>query len=79
LKALAGILPLSKGSIEILGETISPKKSLNPQELRNLGVAQVPEDRQRMGIISDFSASESALLGYQNDKEINQGVGLNGH
>jgi simple sugar transport system ATP-binding protein len=76
LKALAGILPLSKGSIEILGETISPKRPLNPQELRNLGVAHVPEDRQRMGIISDFSASESALLGYQNDKEINKGVWL---
>lgn len=49
LKALAGILPLSKGSIEILGKTISPKKPLNPQELRNLGVAHVPEDRQKWG------------------------------
>jgi simple sugar transport system ATP-binding protein len=29
-----------------------------------------------MGLISDFIASESALLGYHNDKEINQGVWL---
>ena len=76
LKALAGILPLSKGSIEIMGETISPKSRLNPEQLRNLGVAHVPEDRQKMGMIADFSASETALMGYQKDKELNQGIWL---
>ncbi|MDG1345557.1 MAG: heme ABC transporter ATP-binding protein, partial [Candidatus Thioglobus sp.] len=34
------------------------------------------EDRQRMGMISEFTASETALLGYHNDKNINQGVWL---
>jgi simple sugar transport system ATP-binding protein len=29
-----------------------------------------------MGMIADFSASETALLGYHNDKEINQGIWL---
>ena len=76
LKALAGILPISNGSIEIMGETINSKNPLNPQQLRNLGVAHVPEDRQRMGMISDFTASETALLGYHNDKNINHGVWL---
>ena len=76
LKALAGILPLSKGSIEIMGETISSESPLNPKQLRNLGLAHVPEDRQKMGMIADFSASETGLLGYHNDKEINQGVWL---
>ena len=76
LKALAGILPISKGSIEIMGKTISSESPLNPEQLRNLGVAHVPEDRQKMGMIADFSASETALLGYHNDQEINQGVWL---
>jgi len=76
LKALAGILPISKGSIEIMGETITSKNSLNPEKLRNLGVAHVPEDRQRMGMIAEFNASETALLGYHNDKSMNQGVWL---
>ena len=76
LKALAGILPLSKGSIEIMGETISPKSQLNPEQLRNLSVAHVPEDRQKMGMIADFSASETALMGYHNDKKLNQGIWL---
>ena len=34
----------------------------------------VPEDRQRMGLITEFSASESALLGYHNDEHLNQGL-----
>jgi simple sugar transport system ATP-binding protein len=76
LKALAGILPLSKCSIEIMGQTITPEIHLNPKQLRELGVAHVPEDRQKMGMIAEFSASETALLGYHNDKEINQGVWL---
>ena len=76
LKALAGILPLTKGTIEIMGETISPKSRLNPEQLRNLGVAHVPEDRQKMGMIAEFSASETALMGYQNDKDLNQGIWL---
>jgi simple sugar transport system ATP-binding protein len=76
LKALAGILPISSGTIEIMGETITSKNTLNPEQLRNLGVAHVPEDRQRMGMISEFTASETALLGYHNDKNINQGVWL---
>jgi simple sugar transport system ATP-binding protein len=76
LKALAGILPLSKGSIEIMGETITPKSQLNPEQLRNLSVAHVPEDRQKMGMIADFSASETALMGYHNDKKLNQGIWL---
>jgi ABC-type uncharacterized transport system ATPase subunit len=67
---------LSQGSIEIMGETISPKHPFNPKQLRELGVAHVPEDRQKMGMIAEFSASETALLGYHNDKEINQGVWL---
>ena len=76
LKALAGILPISNGSIEIMGKTITSKNPLNPEQLRDLGVAHVPEDRQRMGMISEFTASETALLGYHKDKTINHGVWL---
>ena len=59
-----------------MGQTITPEIHLNPKQLRELGVAHVPEDRQKMGMIAEFSASETALLGYHNDKEINQGVWL---
>jgi ABC-type uncharacterized transport system ATPase subunit len=52
------------------------KHPLNPDRLRELGLAHVPEDRHRMGLITDFSASESALLGYHTDPQINSGIWL---
>jgi simple sugar transport system ATP-binding protein len=76
LKALTGILPLTEGSIEVFGEIITSNNHLGPKILRELGIAHVPEDRQRMGLITEFSASESALLGYHNDKQLNQGLWL---
>ena len=76
LKALTGILPLTGGSIEVFGKIITSNNHLEPRILRELGIAHVPEDRQRMGLITEFSASETALLGYHNDEHLNQGLWL---
>lgn len=76
LEALAGIHPISSGSIEMLGVEMNAKSALGPDILRDMGVAHVPEDRHRMGLITDFSASESALLGYHTDPKINSGLWL---
>ncbi len=67
LQALAGIVPLDEGEIRIKGEKFTPGQPANPKHLRELGLAHVPEDRIRMGLITDFLASESAILGYQRD------------
>ena len=76
MKALTGILPLTRGSIEVFGKIITSNNHLGPRILRELGIAHVPEDRQRMGLITEFSASETALLGYHNDEHLNQGLWL---
>jgi simple sugar transport system ATP-binding protein len=76
LEALSGIAPMTSGTIEVLGFEMDPKHPLTPDRLRELGLAHVPEDRQRMGLITDFSASESALLGYHTDPKINSGIWL---
>jgi len=76
LEALAGIVPLTSGSIEVLGMEMDAKNPIAPDVLRKLGLAHVPEDRHRMGLITDFHASESALLGYHTDKDINSGIWL---
>jgi simple sugar transport system ATP-binding protein len=39
--------------------------------MRKLGVGHVPEDRQRMGLITAFAANESAILGYHDDPAFN--------
>jgi len=76
LEALSGIVPITNGSIEVLGFQMDAKHHLTPDKLRQLGLGHVPEDRHRMGLINDFSASESALLGYHKDPKINSGIWL---
>ena len=39
--------------------------------MRRLGVAHVPEDRQRMGLVTSFTASENIILGYHSDPTYN--------
>jgi len=65
LQALAGIVPLDGGLFEVKGTVFSPEHPADPATMRALGVAHVPEDRIRMGLISAFLAEESAILGYQ--------------
>ena len=76
LEALAGIISIKGGSVEVLGHTMDAKNPISPSKLRTLGLAHVPEDRHRMGMITGFSASESALLGYHTDKNLNLGPWL---
>src|SRR6185437_15165454 len=39
----------------------------DPAEMRALGVAHVPEDRLRQGMVAAFAASETAILGYHEE------------
>ncbi len=67
LEALSGILPVDDGLFEIGGRRITPNAPCDPAQLRALHLAHVPEDRQRLGMVGEFSARESAILGYHND------------
>jgi len=46
-------------------------------ELRKRGMAHVPEDRHHRGLITTFSAAESAILGYQRNPALGNGFRLN--
>ena len=61
LEALAGLRPIEEGRIRIAGEPAG-EGSL---DRRRQGLAHVPEDRHRMGLVMPFEARESAMLGYQ--------------
>ncbi|PID44541.1 MAG: heme ABC transporter ATP-binding protein [Proteobacteria bacterium] len=71
LDALSGITRIHSGSIDIHGEVVTRKHPVDPAKMRDLGLAHVPEDRHRMGMINSFAAYESAVLGYHNDKAYN--------
>jgi general nucleoside transport system ATP-binding protein len=70
LEALAGIRQPSKGAIMLAGREVT---YFGPAELRQAGLAHVPEDRQSMGLVLPFEESENAILGYHGDPDINCG------
>ncbi len=71
LEILCGILPCSDGKIKISDITITPTNQTKPDKIRHAGIAHVPEDRLKRGLIPQFSASESSILGYQNSSSFN--------
>ncbi len=69
LAALGGIQPAT-GRIVLKGQDLplSGYKA-NGQTRRAAGIAHVPEDRQVLGLIMDFSAWENVAFGYHNEPE----------
>jgi general nucleoside transport system ATP-binding protein len=63
------------GTITLNGQQIdlTGKKS-DGQSRRNRGIAHVPEDRQREGLIMDFAAWENTAFGYHRDPAYRSGV-----
>jgi simple sugar transport system ATP-binding protein len=58
-EAIAGLREVTRGTIEIAGTAVTNKK---PIEVRNEGLAYVPEGRLKDGCISAFTVSENLLL-----------------
>jgi simple sugar transport system ATP-binding protein len=77
LEVLSGIRRPSSGVMRVLGHDVAPNRALNPAQLRRLGVAHVPEDRHRLGLVTGFPAWESAILGYQRDGKYGFGPIMN--
>jgi len=65
LEALSGIRKIDSGEIKLAGNIISSENIFsNPRQLREKEIAHVPEDRQRMGLVTEFNASENIIFGY---------------
>jgi simple sugar transport system ATP-binding protein len=62
VEALAGLVPsaLLSGTIAFGERDIT---ALDARERKELGIAHVPEDRHRRGLLLDFNLSENAILG----------------
>ena len=73
MEALAGIRPISSGTILINGVELAEDQR-NPRALRAHHVVHVPEDRHKMGLVMSFEANESAILGFHDDAEFGAGL-----
>ncbi len=58
--ALTGRMPVTSGRILFKGEEVAGR---TPAEVRRMGVACIPEDRDAEGLIAGFSVVENAVLG----------------
>ena len=65
LQVLSGIRAPDGGRLTVCGCVIDADHPGDPAEMRDLGVAHVPEDRLRQGMVAAFEASETSILGYQ--------------
>ncbi|GGI90658.1 ABC transporter ATP-binding protein [Shewanella gelidii] len=66
INSLAGLLAPASGSIKIGDTEITADNPSSPDSVRKMSVGHIPEDRLHMGLIKQFSAEESAILGHQN-------------
>jgi general nucleoside transport system ATP-binding protein len=62
IEALAGLVPAAQvhGKIELGGRDITRAEA---RQRRELGVAHIPEDRHRRGLLLDFDLAENSILG----------------
>jgi general nucleoside transport system ATP-binding protein len=69
LEIVSGMKRPSAGQMTLLGKSYSPAKDgsgwLDPIAARDMGLAHVPEDRHERGMVLQFGAWESAVLGYE--------------
>jgi simple sugar transport system ATP-binding protein len=65
LQVLSGIRAPTGGTLTVCGRTVDARHPSDPAEMRELGLAHVPEDRLRQGMVAAFQASETSILGYQ--------------
>jgi len=74
LEVLGGI-QTGTGTVRINGEEIDLSgRYSDARTRRHRGIAHVPEDRQREGLIMDFFAWENACFGYHDDPAYNRGL-----
>ncbi|MCC6330032.1 MAG: ABC transporter ATP-binding protein [Acidobacteria bacterium] len=60
IEALAGLLKPRSGQIEFEGRDVT---DLGARRLKELGVAHIPEDRHKRGLLLNFDLAENSILG----------------
>ena len=76
LEALAGMRSLTSGWLQIGTHKITPQTPIDAAKMREFGVAHVPEDRHRHGMVLPFSACENMVLGHHFSDLAGQGIWL---
>ena len=71
VEALAGVREAASGSIRFAGADIT---RASPRARHRMGIAHIPEDRQRAGIITGFTVAENMVLDTYYDERFSSGM-----
>jgi ABC-type uncharacterized transport system ATPase subunit len=59
VQALTGLRPAEEGAVRIVGQDVT---NTTPRRISELGVAHIPEDRQRDGVVTSYQLTDNAVL-----------------
>ncbi len=60
IEALAGLNPVVKGQVEFEGKDVT---NLSARKVKELGIAHIPEDRHKRGLLLNSDLTENSILG----------------
>ena len=67
METISGIRRAVSGSVTLDGKPIDVIGIADPGELRDRGLAHVPEDRHHVGLVLPFEENENSILGYHDE------------
>jgi general nucleoside transport system ATP-binding protein len=70
VEALTGVRPAAGGTVHFDGQNIT---QASVRQRHRAGIAHIPEDRQRAGIIANFTVAENLVLNSYYDKRFSHG------
>ena len=73
LESVSGMRDQSSGTVRLKGTPLSLEGDDGAHRARKAGLAHVPEDRQRMGLVTAFEEWENSILGYEDDPAYGKG------
>ncbi|MBP7796535.1 MAG: ABC transporter ATP-binding protein [Elusimicrobiales bacterium] len=76
IETIAGLRKPVSGQIKIFGKDIDFKRT-TPKKMFDIGLAHIPEDRHKDGLVLDFTVSENMILGRHREKVFSNSFNIN--
>ncbi|MBA3323822.1 MAG: ABC transporter ATP-binding protein [Rhodobacteraceae bacterium] len=70
LEVLAGYAPATAGAVSFKGQPLDLSRPTNADDRRDAGIAHVPEDRHRRGLVMPFAQWENSCFGYHREARL---------
>jgi simple sugar transport system ATP-binding protein len=70
LEVLAGYAPAASGAVRYKGQPLDLSRATNADDRRDAGIAHVPEDRHRRGLVMPFAEWENSCFGYHREPRL---------